>query len=129
MEYCETICRTAISDKMQSRAFATCCKKWYTSLASPMVAEGIWADADDYRMLDALSSLDACCMEDVDWDNLIEHRSGDVCRKRWNQMVRHLGPNRDKSFAEQVEILANRYRPDMLEAREAFDSKLPVDLS
>ena len=125
----DNVCWTAISDKMQSRAFATCCKKWYTSLASPMVAEGIWADADDYRMLDALSSLDACCMEDVDWDNLIEHRSGDVCRKRWNQMVRHLGPNRDKSFAEQVEILANRYRPDMLEAREAFDSKLPVDLS
>ncbi|XVF05716.1 hypothetical protein REPUB_Repub05bG0196500 [Reevesia pubescens] len=124
----DNICWTAISDKMQSRAFATCCHKWYKSLASPMVAEGIWADADDYRMLDGLSSLDACCMEDVDWDNLIEHRSGDLCRKRWNQMVQHLGPDRGKSFAEQVEILANRYRPDMLDAREAYDSKCPVDL-
>ena len=55
--------------------------------SSPIVAEGIWADADDFLMLDALSSLDACCMEDVDWDNLIEHRAGDLCRKRWNQMV------------------------------------------
>ncbi|XVF20279.1 hypothetical protein REPUB_Repub11eG0184200 [Reevesia pubescens] len=103
----DNICWTAISDKMQSRAVASCCQKWYGSLTSPMVAEGIWEDVDDYRMLDALSSLDACCVEDVDWDNLIEHRSGDLCRKRWNQMVRHLGPERDKSFAEQVEILAN----------------------
>ncbi|XP_022730307.1 RNA polymerase I termination factor [Durio zibethinus] len=123
----DNICWTAISDKMQTRAFANCCKKWYDSLASPMVAEGIWADVDDYRMLNALCSLDACCMEDVDWDNLIEHRSGDICRKRWNQMVQHIGPHRDKSFAEQVEILANRYRPDMLDAREAYDSKCPVD--
>ncbi|XVE59060.1 hypothetical protein DITRI_Ditri05aG0014800 [Diplodiscus trichospermus] len=124
----DNICWTAISEKMRSRTMATCCTKWYSSLASPMVAEGIWADADDYRMLDALSSLDACCMEDVDWDNLMEHRSGYLCRKRWNQMIRHLGPQRDKSFAEQVEILANRYRPDMLDAREAYDKKCPVDL-
>ncbi|EOY34437.1 Cyclin-D-binding Myb-like transcription factor 1 isoform 1 [Theobroma cacao] len=124
----DNICWSAISDKMETRGFALCCKKWYYSLASPMVAEGIWADADDYRMLDALSSLDACCMEDVDWDNLIEHRSGDLCRKRWNQMVQHIGPHGVKSFAEQVEVLANRYRPDMLDAREAYDSKCPVDL-
>ncbi|XVE81870.1 hypothetical protein DITRI_Ditri15bG0100800 [Diplodiscus trichospermus] len=123
----DNICWTAISDRMKTRTFADCCVKWYRSLASPMVAEGIWADVDDYRMLNALSSLDACCMEDVDWDNLIENRSGDLCRKRWNQMVRHLGPHRDKPFAEQVEVLANRYRPDMLEAKEAYDSRQPVD--
>ncbi|XVF68540.1 hypothetical protein PTKIN_Ptkin11bG0010900 [Pterospermum kingtungense] len=128
MECCENISWIAISDKMQSRAFAHCCFKWYQSLASLMVAVGIWADTDDYRMLDALSSLDACCMEDVDWDNLIEHRVGDVCRKRWDQMVRQLGPNRNKSFGEQVEILANGYHPDMLEARETIDSKRPIDL-
>ncbi|XVF46292.1 hypothetical protein PTKIN_Ptkin03bG0016200 [Pterospermum kingtungense] len=119
---------TAISDNMQTRTFFTCCIKWYNSLTSPMVAEGSWADTDDYRMLDALSSLDACCMEDVDWDNLIEHRSGDLCRKRWSQMIRHLGPDVNKPFVEQVEILANRYRPDMLDAREAYDKKTPVDL-
>ncbi|XVF68536.1 hypothetical protein PTKIN_Ptkin11bG0010600 [Pterospermum kingtungense] len=125
----DNISWTMIGDKMQSRPSFSCCLKWYRSLASPMVKEGIWADADDYRMLDALSGLDACCMEDVDWDNLLEHRSGDVCRKRWNQMVQHLGPDRyNKSFFEQVEILAKRYCPDMLDAREAFDSKRPVDL-
>ncbi|XVF01982.1 hypothetical protein REPUB_Repub04eG0136800 [Reevesia pubescens] len=98
---------------------------WKLNIA---VAEGIWEDVDDYRMLDALYSLDACCMEDVDWYNLIEHRSGDLCLKQWNQMVRHLCPERDKSFAEQVEILANRYHPDMVAARKAYASKCPVDL-
>ncbi|XVF05202.1 hypothetical protein REPUB_Repub05bG0151600 [Reevesia pubescens] len=124
----DNICWTAISDKMQNRAFASCCQKWYGSLTSPMVAEGIWEDVDDYRMLDAFCSLDACYMEDVDWYNLIEHRFRDLCRKRWNQMVRHLCPERDKYFAEQVEILANQYHPGMVDAREAYAGKCPIDL-
>ncbi|KAF3948234.1 hypothetical protein CMV_025745 [Castanea mollissima] len=73
--------------------------------------------------LDALYSLDACCIEDVDWDDLLGHRSGEVCQKRWDQMVKHLGEHSNKSFAEQVEVLSKRYRPDVLEAREAYDSK------
>nr|KJB83858.1 hypothetical protein B456_013G268300 [Gossypium raimondii] len=124
----DNICWTAIGNKMETRAFVSCCSKWYRNLTSPMVAEGLWADVDDYRMLDALSSLDACCMEDVNWDNILEHRSGDLCRKRWSQMVQRLGSNKNLSFAEQVDILAERYRPDMIEARETFDSKQPVDL-
>ncbi|KAK8674416.1 hypothetical protein V6N13_112707 [Hibiscus sabdariffa] len=124
----DNICWTAISDKLETRPFVSCCDQWYRKLASPMVAEGIWADADDYRMMDAISSLDACCMEDVDWDNLLEHRSGDLCRKRWDQMVRHLGPTKGMSFAEQVDVLAKRFRPDMAEARETYDSKRPIDL-
>ncbi|XP_068323198.1 disease resistance protein RUN1-like [Pyrus communis] len=62
-------------------------------------------------------------MEEVDWDDLLEHRSGDVCKKRWNQMVRHIGQYAMKSFAEQVEILSKRYCADVLEAKEAFDGK------
>ncbi|KAK7393342.1 hypothetical protein VNO78_21895 [Psophocarpus tetragonolobus] len=61
--------------------------------------------------------------DDQDWDNLLDHRPGDVCRKRWNQMVRCIGEHGGKSFAEQVEVLAKRYCPDLLEAREAFDAK------
>ncbi|GMH29999.1 hypothetical protein Nepgr_031842 [Nepenthes gracilis] len=53
--------------------------------------EGKWADADDYHLLIALFKLDASCEEDVDWDGLLEHRSGNVCRKRWSQMVLHIG--------------------------------------
>lgn len=116
----------AISDKLRTRISSGCCLKWYGQLTSSMVVQGNWADADDYRLLNALFNLDACCMEDVDWDNLLDHRSGELCRKRWNQMIRHIGHYKDKSFAEQVEVLSQRYCPDLLEAREAYDAKVPV---
>ena len=113
----------AIGNKLATRTSSRCCKKWYEQLTSPMVAQGVWSDTDDYRLINALFVLDACCMEEVDWDNLLEHRSGDVCRQRWNQMVRHIGEHGRKSFAEQVETLAKRFCPDLVEEREAFDSK------
>jgi len=123
----DNISWTAISDKLSTRTDAICCEKWYSQLTSPMVAEGNWADTDDYRMLDALYSLDACCIEDVDWDNLLDHRSGYICHKRWNQMVSHIGEHGNKSFTEHVEVLSKRYCPDLIEAREAWDSKPVVD--
>ncbi|KAK4350679.1 hypothetical protein RND71_029992 [Anisodus tanguticus] len=113
----------AISDKLSTRTDANCCLKWYDQLTSPMVAKGEWADVDDYRLVDALFELDASCIEDVDWDNLLDHRPGEICRKRWNQMVLHIGQLGNRSFAEQVEVLAKRYRPDLAEVREAWDSK------
>ncbi|KAF5751360.1 DNA-binding protein REB1-like [Tripterygium wilfordii] len=119
----DNICWEAISDKLLTRASALCCMKWYDQLTSPMVAEGKWSDTDDYRLMTELNNLDACCMEEVDWDNLLEHRSGDVCRKRWGQMVKHLGAYGNKSFAEQVEVLSNQYCPDVLEPREIYESK------
>lgn len=119
----DNICWEAIGEKLATRTSQFCCKKWYDQLTSPMVAEGEWTDTDDYRLLKALYTLDACSMEEVDWDNLVEQRSGEVCRKRWNQMVRHIREHGNKSFAEQVEILSKRYCPDLLEAREAFDNK------
>ncbi|KAK1368083.1 RNA polymerase I termination factor [Heracleum sosnowskyi] len=118
----DNICWGAISDRLSTRGDSLCCIKWYNQLTSSMVAEGIWDVADDYRLIDALFKLDACCIDDVDWDYLIE-RSGDVCRKRWDQMVLHIGEHKVKSFAEQVEVLANRYCPELLEAREVWDSK------
>jgi hypothetical protein len=70
----------AISNKLGTRSNVLCCMKLYNQLTLPMVAEGIWANTDDYHLVDALCSFDACCIQDVDWDNLLEHRSGDVCR-------------------------------------------------
>jgi hypothetical protein len=113
----------AIAHKLETRNSASCCLRWYDNLTSPMVATGDWCDTDDYRLINALYTLDACCMEEVDWDELLEHRSGDVCRKRWDQMVKHIGEHARKSFIEQVEILTKRFCPDLLEAREAFDNK------
>ncbi|KAF5469236.1 hypothetical protein F2P56_013324 [Juglans regia] len=122
----DNIAWEAISDSLSTRSNVLCCQKWYTQLTSPMVAEGVWGDADDYRLVDALYALDCCCIEDVDWDNLLEHRSGDVCQKRWYQMLKHIGEHANKSFPEQVEVLSKRYCTDVLEARETYDSKPAV---
>ncbi|KAK2967835.1 hypothetical protein RJ640_025874 [Escallonia rubra] len=119
----DNISWSAISDKLSTRTTATCCRKWYNQLTSSMVSEGSWAHVDDYRLLAALYDLDACCIEDVEWDDLLDHRPGDVCRKRWGQMVLHIGQHASKSFAEQVEILAKRYCPELIEARETWDNK------
>ncbi|CAN6179061.1 unnamed protein product [Urochloa humidicola] len=108
----------AISEKLTTRNNKDCCVKWYQQLASPLVKEGIWADTDDYLLMEALQKVDAVCVEDVDWESLLDHRSGEVCRRRWNQMVRMIGGHREKPFIEQVEVLARRYCPEMLDYRK-----------
>ncbi|CAE6203197.1 unnamed protein product [Arabidopsis arenosa] len=115
-----------ISDVLGTRDHVTCCSKWYEQLMSPMVAKGMWANVDDYRLLEELLKLDAACIDDVDWDNLLENRDGEACRKRWNQMIIHIGVPKSKTFAEQVEILSERYCPDIAEDREDFDNR-PYD--
>ncbi|XP_074582260.1 uncharacterized protein LOC141838628 [Curcuma longa] len=107
-----------ISQKLVTRFPAVCCMKWYQQLASPLVNNKIWNDKDDYLLVDALRNLDACCYEDVDWDNLLEHRPGAVCRRRWTEMVRYIGMNKVRPFMEQVEVLSKRYCPEMIEYRQ-----------
>ncbi|KAM0937851.1 putative transcription factor MYB-HB-like family [Dioscorea sansibarensis] len=107
-----------ISEKLKTRHDALCCMKWYNQLTSPLVNEGLWVDSDDYRLIYALQNEDACCEEDVDWDNLLEHRPSDICRKRWKQMIQYIGGHREKTFIEQVDVLSQRYCPEMLEYRE-----------
>ncbi|KAJ1267441.1 hypothetical protein BS78_07G055900 [Paspalum vaginatum] len=117
----------AISEKLSTRSNKDCCLKWYHQLASPLVKEGIWADTDDYLLVEALQKVDAVCVEDVDWESLLDHRSGDVCRQRWNQMVRLIGDHRGKPFIEQVEVLARRYCPEMLRYRKSEACELSPD--
>ncbi|KAL0727397.1 hypothetical protein Bca4012_023490 [Brassica carinata] len=117
---------TAISDQLGTRDLTYCCHKWYHQLTSSMVAEGVWDNVDDYRLLDELVNLDAACVDDVDWDDLLDNRDGDACRSRWTQMVRHIGLPGTKTFAEQVEVLSQRYCPDVAEDREDFDNR-PFD--
>ncbi|XP_016452073.1 uncharacterized protein LOC107776679 [Nicotiana tabacum] len=119
----DNISWSKISDKLSTRSGVRCCNKWYRQLTSSMVAACEWADTDDYRLIDALFELDPSCIEDVDWDNLLDHRDGELCRKRWKQMVRQISQHENKSFAAQVEVLAKRYRPDLVGAREAWDRK------
>ena len=44
----------------------------------------------------------------------------------WGQMVKHIGKYANKSFVEQFEFLSQQYCTDILEAREAYDSKSTV---
>ncbi|KAG2249097.1 hypothetical protein Bca52824_088725 [Brassica carinata] len=117
---------TAISDQLRTRDHTVCCQKWYHQLTSSMVSKGLWANVDDYRLLDELVNLDAACVDDVDWDDLLDNRDGDACRSRWNQMVRHIGLPGTKTFAEHVEVLSQRYCSDIAEDREDFDNR-PFD--
>ncbi|KAK9950825.1 hypothetical protein M0R45_006292 [Rubus argutus] len=123
----DNICWEAISEKLGTRSNSICSMKWYNQLASPLVNQKLWADIDDYRLLNALNSLQAGCIEDVDWDDLLEHRPGDVCRKRWDQMIKHIDQHAFESFPDQVEVLFKRYPADIIEAIEVYDSKPVVD--
>lgn len=48
-------------------------------------------------------------------------RDGEICHKRWRQMVRYIGEHKEKPFIEQLDILSNRYCPEMLEYRAEKD--------
>ncbi|PPD78810.1 hypothetical protein GOBAR_DD24273 [Gossypium barbadense] len=84
----DNICWTAISGKMLHRNFISC--------------EGVWVDVD------AFSSLDTCCIDKSTGTIFVEHRPGDLCRKRWSQVVQHLGPNKDM-----VEAYESKRRVDL----------------
>ncbi|KAL0916692.1 hypothetical protein M5K25_014221 [Dendrobium thyrsiflorum] len=119
----------AISNKMSTRGAQLCCMKWYSTLASSMIKEGNWSDLDDYKLIEALQEADACCIEDVDWDSLLEQRSGKTCQKRWYEMIRHLDKFWAMTFVEQVDLLSERYSPDMIEYREMSQKeKSKVDI-
>ncbi|KAK1317725.1 hypothetical protein QJS10_CPA05g02140 [Acorus calamus] len=89
----ENIAWTAISNKLGTRSNHYCCMK-------------------------CLLKSDASCVEDVDWDNLLKHRSGEVCRKRWLQMTKYIGGYQEREFVEQLHILSMRYCPELLEYRD-----------
>lgn len=65
------------------------------------------AGADDYRLRTMFSLAWMLAL----WKMLIGimwlsiYRSGDVCRKRWNQMAKHIGGRIGRRRADQVEIL------------------------
>ncbi|RZC52822.1 hypothetical protein C5167_021248 [Papaver somniferum] len=69
-----------------------------------MVKEEKWVDIDDYLLLD---------------------EPGYITLNRWRRMVNHIGTNGLLSFSEQVDVLAKRYCPEILEVR---DKLLTADL-
>ncbi|KAI4379279.1 hypothetical protein MLD38_005597 [Melastoma candidum] len=119
-QFRDNIAWTAISEQMGTRDFSACCIKWYR-ITSPMVSQKLWDDSDDYQLVDALAKLDPSSFMEVDWDSLLNHRSGDICIRRWKELIRTVDRHYAKSFMELVEILSQRYSWDVLEAREGRD--------
>lgn len=104
-----------IADTIGTHNHGPCCSKWYYNLQSSLVADGLWANQDDFLLLESLLESGASAEEEVEWDNLLEHRSGQICLTRWKQMVKHLGENRTRQFLDKLDILARRYAPELLE--------------
>ncbi|KAI5078209.1 hypothetical protein GOP47_0005880 [Adiantum capillus-veneris] len=99
-----------IADTMGTHSHGPCCSKWYYHLQSSLVADGQWANQDDFLLLESLLESGASAEEEVEWENLLEDRSGQVCMTRWKQMVKHLGENRTRQFLDKLDILINRGR-------------------
>lgn len=52
---------------------------------------------------------------EVKWNNLINHRSGVHCKRRWNLMVKHVPEYLQKSFVEQLDFLVDTFAPKLRE--------------
>ncbi|GLJ07819.1 hypothetical protein SUGI_0074730 [Cryptomeria japonica] len=105
----------AIADKMGTRDHVFCCKKWYGSFVSSLIEAGLWESGDDKVLLRRLLETNASNEEAVDWDDLVKGRSGEICKKRWKQMVRQLGEPRNKQLFEKIDLLVRRYAPELME--------------
>lgn len=105
-----------IADDIGTHGHGSCCAQWYYTLASPMIASGEWANGDDFILLQRLLESGACAEEEVEWDCLLDHRSGQACLTRWQHMIQHLGGNRTRQFLEKLDLLAHRYAPGLLES-------------
>ncbi|KAH9312530.1 hypothetical protein KI387_027565 [Taxus chinensis] len=105
----------AIADKMGTRDHAFCCKKWYRSFESPLIEAKLWKSGDDQILLRRLLEISASDEEAVDWDDLVEGRRGEICLKRWKEMVRHSGEYHSKPFCEKLDLVVKRFASELLE--------------
>jgi len=104
-----------ISDQMGTRTHANCLNAWYNKVASSMVSSGDWAITDDALLLQRIMEDCLVAEEWVEWDCLLEHRSGEVCHKRWQEMQRTLREQLKHSFIDQLEALIQIFSPELLE--------------
>eukprot|EP00271_Cylindrocystis_brebissonii_P004819 TRINITY_DN16735_c0_g1_i1.p1 TRINITY_DN16735_c0_g1~~TRINITY_DN16735_c0_g1_i1.p1 ORF type:complete len:598 (+),score=92.14 TRINITY_DN16735_c0_g1_i1:441-2234(+) len=102
----------AIQEQMGRRHNA-CITQWYYKLSPFMVANGEWGNRDDRRMLKAMVEGGYVDEMEVEWEALLDDRSGDICRKRWHQMKRHFPPMA-RTFLDNVELACDRFAPNLI---------------
>ncbi|KAG0581011.1 hypothetical protein KC19_4G217400 [Ceratodon purpureus] len=118
-----------IAEQMGGRGRLDCLCQWYRKMASPMVTTGEWSNGDDQRLLERLMEEFPLSEELVEWDSLLDNRSGEVCKKRWEQMQRTLGRGpevRHQHFLEKLESIMKRFAPHLLDTE--YDQKFAEDM-
>lgn len=118
-----------IAEQMGTRNRLECLTQWYGKMASPMVATGDWSIGDDQRLLERLMEEFPLSDELVEWDSLLDDRSGETCKKRWEQMLRCLGRGpavHHLHFLEKLEALMMRFAPHLLETE--IDQQFAAEL-
>ncbi|XP_024373559.1 uncharacterized protein [Physcomitrium patens] len=107
-----------ISEKMEGRDRLSCMTQWYRKMASSLVTSGDWANGDDQLLLERLMEEFPLSEELVEWDSLLKHRSGDICKRRWEQMLRSLGRSsavQHQHFLEKLENVTKTFAPHLLD--------------
>lgn len=118
-----------IAEQMGGRGRLDCLTHWYRRMASPMVTTGEWSNGDDQRLLGRLMEEFPLSEELVEWDSLLDNRSGETCNKRWEQMQRTLGRGPDvrhQHFLEKLESVMKRFAPYLLDTE--YDQKFAEDM-
>eukprot|EP00850_Spirogloea_muscicola_P016811 SM000139S00128 [mRNA] locus=s139:308636:312000:+ [translate_table: standard] len=106
---------TWISKHFPGRTYNQCLRTWYYRIAPSMVLEGSWGPRDDQRLLESLLECGEDYDTEIQWDTLLDNRSGETCKKRWKQIKKHL-PDGYWTFEEQVEMACKRLAPELIQS-------------
>ncbi|EFN59006.1 hypothetical protein CHLNCDRAFT_49822 [Chlorella variabilis] len=108
---------SVVSAAVGTRTNIQCLEKWYSQLSPSMVARGEWGSGDDRRLLRALYLSGAAHDYELDWSSLVRGRTAAQARRRWRLMLKVVPDHRDREFEELVEVLVDRYLPQLKERR------------
>lgn len=103
----------AVVAYVRTRSRIQCVTKWYLRLGPTMIERGEWAKGDDKKLLQALWNrvgLEGNVLEhEINWHALVEGRTADQAKRRWQQMRKNVQNNKDYEFHDLVRTLANTF--------------------
>jgi len=103
----------AVVAHVRTRSRIQCITKWYLRLGPTMIERGEWAKGDDKKLLKALWNsvgMEGNVLEhEISWDSLVEGRTADQAKRRWQQMRKNVQNNKDYEFHDLVRTLAKNH--------------------
>ena len=79
-----------------------------------MVSQGQWESKDDRRLLRGMLRSGAQEAWGVPWGELVQGRSSQQCKRRWNLMLKRVPDWVNKSFTESLQLLVETHYPKLL---------------